>query len=77
MLLPNDAGIVWENMVREMEMAWAYDIYSSADRRVRDTHYVPDLELNQHCQGGQDLNTTHQNKAESYLGRLICYQIGF
>lgn len=43
MLLPNDAGIVWENMVREMEMAWAYDIYSSADRRVRDTHYVPDL----------------------------------
>jgi hypothetical protein len=54
-------------------MARDYDIYRSAARCVRGTHYVPDLKLNHHCQGGYDLNATPQNIAEGYLRRLISY----
>lgn len=63
-LCPSDAGIVRRNMVSELEMAGGYDIYSSAARCVRDTHYVADFKLNHLCQGMWDLNATHQNTAD-------------
>lgn len=64
-------------MSSEMEMARGYDIYSSAARRVRDTHYMPDLELNQHCQGGQDLIATHENIRRRLPQEMIYLQMNF